>query len=106
MPEIPKVEPSPIFQDSLDGGRGQKTLQVTRAVNGFLIVEMTLVVGRDTLGLSHPIHRTVVADLCKTLSAWLESPESVMRGGEQPEFSTPNHDVSELWLPERMTLPK
>ncbi|HEX4992583.1 MAG TPA: hypothetical protein VFV45_05070 [Rubrobacteraceae bacterium] len=76
------VKPGPLFKDSLDGGRSQKTLEVARGPRGFLFVEMVLGAGRDSVGLSHPLHREEVAALCEALQTWLESPESVMVGDE------------------------
>lgn len=73
-----------LYRDSLDGGRSQKILEVAPGPRGFLFFEMVLGAGRDSVGLSHPLHREEVAALCKALEAWLESPESVMAGDEGP----------------------
>ena len=68
----------PLFQDCLDGGRGQKTLHVSHATAGVLLFAMARDVGPDAVRLSHELQRTDVVDLVNALSAWLDSPESVM----------------------------
>lgn len=99
MTEPNEDETEPLFRDSVDGGRVRKTFRISHDIDGILKFDMMLGAGRDAVGLSHFLCREDVVDLSKALSVWLESSASVMVGDDEPEFSTPNHDVSGLRLP-------